>query len=119
MSETIGSIIGSVIVFGTIGLAIAYVFTMIRNGAMNAQEKLLKNLQDNIEAQDRKISDLSEQHHENLKKISNLEGRVEELSRKNGDLQQIIERALDNFFSLHPEEAMKLATIKSMRKTDL
>lgn len=119
MSETIGSIIGSVIVFGTIGLAIAYVFTMIRNGGINAQKELSTTLKDMLDVQDKKINELQDQHRENIQKISNLEGRVEELSKKNGDLQQIIERALENFFSIHPEEAMKLATIKSMRKSDV
>ncbi len=128
--NNVNAILQTVLLVGAILLAIAYAWSQyVTGGAKQLEEKnkqvddandrLTKTLNDLLATQNKKIEDLQKSHSENEKEIANLKGRVDELSKKNGDLQSIINTALDRYFSEHPEEALKLASIKAVRKGDL
>ncbi len=125
MLGALTGVLGLIVTGGVIVAGVAYYRASARKGQneanaalQGANEKLTDTLNQMLETQDKKISDLTMTIKESQNKISNLEGRVEELSKKNGDLQGIINKALDRYFELHPDEAVRLTTIKSSRRSD-
>jgi predicted outer membrane protein len=126
MVEIISTILSLAMISGVFALAFTYIWTQAKGGKSKAEHeieeansKLNATLEELIKSYEKKYDELYRLNQENQTEIANLKGRVDELSRQNGDLQNLISRALTRYFDEHPEEALKLATIKSMRKEDI
>lgn len=95
----ISTIIGVFIGLGTVVALFAYAFAQWKKGKHDFAADNNKDLIDRVKILEDKLNN-------NEKEIAELKGRVATLSSQKNDLQELILKALENFFADHPEQAI-------------